>query len=157
MSVVFNRAFVIVELFSSCADLFANKFVELLHRDVFNINSTGYKLKSVTFCGELVRKRSSRVLHCHRFVNDGVRLEDRGSVVGRALYQNRAVKMLRRQKNQLCSKEENMRLRTADEERVLHPENTSLFSTLKGSVYQRVLRSSADFMLWNKNIPHFPN
>lgn len=44
-----------------------------------------------------------------------------------------------------------MRLRAAEKERLLNLMDTSYFNTLEGRVRQRVLRTSADQMFWNKD------
>lgn len=53
-------------------------------------------------------------------------------------------------------KGENIRLRTTEKERVLHPLNTRFFRTMKGSIPQRVLQTSANLVSWKEISPDLP-
>lgn len=47
-------------------------------------------------------------------------------------------------------REERMLLRTEKNRGVLHPTDTSVFSTLEGRLCQRVLQTSADIAFWKR-------
>lgn len=72
-------------------------------------------------------------LKTKNFSEKNVRIEERGCTCESIFYRKKVVTVLKRQ-FEICSKQESMRLRTAEKERVLHPMRTGLLRTLKHRV-----------------------
>lgn len=121
-------------------------FRALRHRKIRN------RFKIVILCSELARENCSEILEKDIFLKREVRNEERGSVCDSTLYRGKVVDVLMRQ-TEMCPNVENMRLRTAEKESVLHPIKMGFFRTLKGIVRPTLLGVSPNQVFWAEDSP----
>lgn len=76
---VLDRAFLIMELFKSAAELYLRKIVKLLHNHNFDVDVTRPKLKRGKSCSEYMRENHNGKLENKRVLRKEVCVQQRGS------------------------------------------------------------------------------